>query len=173
MFSHPTIVSDTCHVSPAFDVVAIVNGIFKGVVIFNGKVASTIMQCVVSPHERKSTGELLRRTGGPADQVRPQSLVRRPTTYDFGDLPRSEIARHDPSALHFNVDTAPAGVLGADVDCVQVRPASDVKRNVPKRCEGEPEVVPVTPNTQWLASPQAKPPGEGSVFGTGIADDFQ
>jgi predicted ArsR family transcriptional regulator len=43
----------------------------------------------------------------------------------------------------FNVHTAAAGPLGADVDCVHVCPASAVDKKVPIRCEGELELVPL------------------------------
>jgi hypothetical protein len=59
----------------------------------------------------------------------------------LGELPSDETAKHDPSVSQFNVHTAAAGPLGADVDCVQVCPASAVERNVPIRGGGELELV--------------------------------
>jgi hypothetical protein len=63
--------------------------------------------------------------------------------YEFGELPSAETAKHDPSVSQFNVHTAAAGTLGADVACVQVCPASAVERKVPIRCGGELELVPL------------------------------
>lgn len=77
------------------------------------------------------------------------------------------MARHDPVALHFIVHTAPAGVLGTDVACVHVDPASAVMRKLPTRLAG---VFPAPPppaawgnepptlSTQWVALPQANRP---------------
>src|ERR1022692_677122 len=101
------------------------------------------MQCVVSPHEAKRRAESKELEGAPASHVRPQSSERMPTMYEFGELPSAETAKHDPSVSQFNVHTAAAGPLGADVDCVHVCPASAVDKNIPIRCGGELELVPL------------------------------
>jgi len=101
------------------------------------------MQCVVSPHEAYRMAASKEPEGAPACHVRPQSSERKPTMYEFGELPSAETAKHDPTVSQFNVHTAAAGTLGADVDCVHVCPASAVDRNVPLRCGGELELVPL------------------------------
>ena len=84
--------------------------------------------------------------------------------------------------LQFIVHTAPAGALGTDVAWVQVSPASAVVRNVPTRCGGELEPVPldaiglpVTLKRQWVASPQTKrlAEGLGTPFGAGTDEVVQ